>query len=340
MGVICGDSVTEHCSLRFAALRLALWIAVLGLSLAHAADPAPGVRLGFVGPASSPTATFGINQFWERLRELGYIEGKNLRIEARWAEGRYDRLPGLMREVLERDVDVLVTYSTPATIAAKNATSTTPIVGVVIGDPIRSGVVTNLARPGGNLTGFSVGFAEGVAGKWLELLQETVPRLATVAVIANPGTAIAQDLANELKSIAPTRDLKLQLIEVREPGDLDRAFAEAGRKAQAALLLPDPMMAAHRARITALAAKHRLPTMYYLLDYVYVGGLMAYAPDLAAQWRRAADYVDKILKGARPGDLPIEQPSQFELVVNLKTAQALRLTIPESILLRAEQVIR
>jgi putative ABC transport system substrate-binding protein len=296
--------------------------------------------LGFVGPASSPTATFGINQFWERLRELGYIEGKNLRIEARWAEGRYDRLPGLMREVLERDVDVLVTYSTPATIAAKNATSTTPIVGVVIGDPIRSGVVTNLARPGGNLTGFSVGFAEGVAGKWLELLQETVPRLATVAVIANPGTAIAQDLANELKSIAPTRDLKLQLIEVREPGDLDRAFAEAGRKAQAALLLPDPMMAAHRARITALAAKHRLPTMYYLLDYVYVGGLMAYAPDLAAQWRRAADYVDKILKGARPGDLPIEQPSQFELVVNLKTAQALRLTIPESILLRAEQVIR
>jgi putative ABC transport system substrate-binding protein len=298
------------------------------------------VRLGFVGPASSPTATRGIEQFWGRLRELGYIEGKNLRVEARWAEGRYDRLPALMREVLERDVDVLVTYSTPATIAAKNATSTTPIVGVVIGDPIRSGVVTSLARPGGNLTGFSVGFAEGVAGKWLELLQEAVPRLSTVAVIANPGTAIAHDLGNELKSIAPTRDLKLQFFEVHEAADLDRAFAEASRKAQAALLLPDPMMAAHRARITALAEKHRLPTMYYLLDYVYVGGLMAYAPDLAVQWRRAADYVDKILKGARAGDLPIEQPSQFELVVNLKAAQALRLTIPESILLRAGEVIR
>jgi putative ABC transport system substrate-binding protein len=298
------------------------------------------VRLGFVGPASPASGTRGIEQFRKRLHELGYIEGENLHIEERWAEGRYERLPAMIAEVLGRDIDVLVTYSTPAAIAAKSATSTVPIVGVVIGDPMRSGLTASLARPGGNLTGFSVGFTEGVAGKWLELLQETVPRLSTVAVIANPGTAIANDLANELKAIAPTRGLNLQLIEVREPGALDRAFEQAGRKAQAGLLLPDPMMAAHRARITALAAKHRLPTMYYLLDYVYVGGLMAYAPDLAVQWRRAADYVDKILKGARPGDLPIEQPSRFELVVNLKTAQALRLTVPESILLRAAEVVR
>jgi putative ABC transport system substrate-binding protein len=298
------------------------------------------VRLGFVGPTSASTATRGINQFWERLHELGYVEGKNLHIEARWAEGRYDRLPALMAEVLGRQVDVLVTYSTPAAIAAKNATSTVPIVGVVIADPIRSGLAVTLARPGGNLTGLSVGFAEGVAGKWLELLQETVPRLSTVAVIANPGTAIGQDLANELKPIAAKRGLRLQLIEVREPGALDRAFEQAGRKSQALILLPDPMLAAHRGRVTALAAKHRLPTMYYLLDYVDAGGLMAYAPDLAVQWRRAADYVDKILKGARPGDLPIEQPSRFELAVNLKTAEALRITIPESILLRADELVR
>jgi putative ABC transport system substrate-binding protein len=161
-----------------------------------------------------------------------------------------------------------------------------------------------------------------------------------VAVIANPGTAIAQDLANELKPIAAKRGLRLQLIEVREPGALDRAFEQAGRKSQALILLPDPMLAAHRGRVTALAAKHRLPTMYYLLDYVDAGGLMAYAPDLAVQWRRAADYVDKILKGARPGDLPIEQPSRFELAVNLKTAEALRITIPESILLRADELVR
>lgn len=169
--------MSRRLALRPVALILGLWIAVLGSPLAHAAEPAPGVvRLGFVGPASPSTATRGINQFWERLHELGYIEGKNLHIEARWAEDRYDRLPALMVEVLGREVDVLVTYSTPAAIAAKNATSTIPIVGVVIGDPIRSGLAASLARPGGNLTGFSVGFAEGVAGKWLELLQETVPR--------------------------------------------------------------------------------------------------------------------------------------------------------------------
>jgi putative ABC transport system substrate-binding protein len=329
----------SRCSILLVLVAVA---AVLAPPLVRAAEPAQSVaRVGFVGPASRNAAHGGgRSQFWERLRELGYIDGQNLVIEARWAEGRYDQLPALMAEVLERKVDVLVTYGTEAAVAAKNATSTIPIVVAAMGDPIRSGVAASLARPGGNLTGLSMGFAEGMAGKWLELLQEMVPRLSTVAVIANPDNPIARDLAKELEAIAPRRGLKLRLIEVREAGALDRAFEQAGRKAQAVLVLPDPMVAAHRGQVTALAAKYRLPTMYYLRDYVDAGGLMAYGPDLAVLYRRAADYVDKILKGAKPGDLPIEQPTKFELIVNLKTAKALGITIPESILLRADEVIR
>jgi putative ABC transport system substrate-binding protein len=297
------------------------------------------VRVGFVHRALPSTATRGVPAFWERLHELGWVEGQNLVIEARWAEGRNDRLPALMGEVLERKVDVLVTYGTEAAVAAKHATSTVPIVVAAMGDPVRSGVAASLAHPGGNLTGLSMGFAEGMAGKWLELLQETVPRLSTLAVITNP-SPIARDLAKELESIAPRRNLKLRVIEVREPEALDRALAQAGRKAQAVLVLPDPAISAHRGQVTALAAKYRLPAMYYLRDYVDAGGLMAYGSDLAVLNRRAADYVDKILKGAKPGELPIEQPTKFELVVNLKTAKALGITIPDSILLQADEVIR
>ena len=179
-----------------------------------------------------------------------------------------------------------------------------------------------------------------MAGKWLELLQEAVPRLSTVAVIENPDNPIARDLAKELKAIAPTRGLQIRLIDVREPAAIDRAFELVGRKAQAALVLPDPMMSAHRGSVTALAARRRLPTIYPVRDYVDAGGLMVYAPDFDVIWRRAANYVDKILKGAKPADLPIEQPTQYQLIVNLKTARALGLTIPESILLRADEVVR
>ena len=218
--------------------------------------------------------------------------------------------------------------------------STVPIVVALVGDPIRSGLAASLARPGGNLTGLSGGFAKGFVGKWLELLQETVPRLSQIAVIENPGTPIARDLERDLEAIAPTRGMKLRLFEVREPGALDRAFEQAARRSQAVLLLPDPMLAANREQVAALAAKHRLPAIYYLRDFVDAGGLMAYAPDTASMFRRAAEYVDKILKGAKPGDLPIEQPTKFELVVNLKTAKTLGITIPESVLQRADEVIR
>ena len=318
-----------------------LTVGALDSRLVRGADPAQRVvRVGFVSPQSATTAPSWINAFWDRLREVGYVDGENLVVETRWAQNRYERLPALMAEVLGRKVDVLVTYTTPAAVAAKSATSTIPIVVALMGDPIRSGLAANLARPGGNLTGLSSGFAEGFAGKWLELLQETVPRLSTLAVIENPDTPIAGDLARDLEAMAPTRGLKFRLIEVRSAVALDRAFVQAARKAQAVLVLPDPMLVAQREEITTLAAKHRLPAMYGLREFVDAGGLMAYGPDSAAMFRRAADYVDKILKGAKPGDLPIEQPTKFELVVNLKTAKSLGITIPESILLRADEVIR
>ena len=314
---------------------------VLGSAFAHAADPAPElVRLGYVQPQSPSNALRGVTALWERLRELGYAEGKNLIITSRSAEGRNDRLPGLMNELVAAKVDVIVTYGTPAAIAAKNATTTIPIVVAALGDPVGTGLAASLGRPGGNLTGLSMGFGEGMAGKWLELLQETVPRLSTVAVIANTDNPIARDSAKELEAIAPARRPKLQFINVNDPAALDRAFQQARRKAQAVLILPDPMLAAHRQEVTALAAKYRLPAMYYLRDYVEAGGLIAYAPDFSAMCRRAAEYVDKILRGAKPGDLPIEQPTKFELVVNLKTAKALGITIPDSILLRADMVVR
>jgi putative ABC transport system substrate-binding protein len=298
------------------------------------------VRLGFVSPEAPSTTIRGISAFWDRLRELGWVEGQNLDIERRWAEGRIDRLAALMNEVIERKVDVLVTYSTPGAVAAKNATSTVPIVVAVMGDPIGSGVAASVARPGGNLTGLSLEWGEGIAGKWLELLQETVPRLSTVAVVANPDSKLARDLMKELDAIAPTRGLKLQFFRVREPEALDSAFKRARRAAQAVLVLADPLTVHHKREITGLAAKYRLPGMYALLDFVDSGGLMAYGVDTTVLFRHAADYVDKILKGARPADLPIEQPTQFALAINLKTAKALGLTIPESILLRADEVIQ
>ncbi len=316
-------------------------IAVVAASVSRAAEPAQKVaRVGVVQSQSPATATRGAKEFWERLHQLGWVEGQNLVIEERWADGRYERLPALMADVLGRKVDVLVTSGTTAALAAKNATSTVPIVVGAMGDPLRTGLAASLAHPGGNLTGLSLGYAEGMTGKWLQLLQETVPRLSTVAVIVNPDNPIARDLAEEVETIAPARAVKLLLIEARDPKTLARAFEQARRKAQAVLVMPDPVITAHRGQVTALAAKYRLPAMYTLRDFVDVGGLMAYGPDFAVAWRRAAEYVDKILKGAKPADLPIEQPTKFELVVNLKTAKALGITIPESILLRADEVIR
>ena len=314
----------------------------LGPRPSYAEGPAQKVaRLGFVHP-NSPSSPFDLRNepgFWNRLGELGWVRGQNLIVEERWAEGRYDRLPSLMSEVVGRKVDVLVTATTPAAVAAKNATSTIPIVDALMGDPVGLGLVANLARPGGNLTGLSMGWTEGIASKWLELLQETVPRLSTVAVIADPDRPMSREQVKRLEVVAPTRGIKIRVIAVRTPAALEGAFEQAQRTAQAVLVLADQNMLDQR-RVVALAAQHRLPDMHALREYVDAGGLMAYAPDVRDMYRRAADYVDKILRGAKPADLPIEEPTKFVLIVNLKTAKALGLTIPESILLRADEVIR
>jgi ABC-type uncharacterized transport system substrate-binding protein len=316
-------------------------LTVLGAQLACAAEPAQRVvRVGFVGPESPSTAPRGISAFWERLRELGWAKGQNLVIEERWAGGRIDRLPALMAEVVALKVDVLVTWSTPGAVAAKNATSTIPIVVATMGDPVGSGVAASLARPGGNVTGLSLEWSEGIPGKWLELLREAVPGLSTVAVISNPNSQHTRALAKRLDAEAPAHGMKLRFIDVRQAEALDPAFEQARRAARAILVLPDPLTLQYQRRITALAARHRLPAMYGLLEFVDAGGLMAYGTDHAVLLRRAADYVDKILKGAKPGDLPIEQPTTFVLAINLKSAKALGLTFPESILLRADEVIR
>jgi len=317
-----------------------LTAAALVPRLAVAVDPGQRVvRIGYVsqGTASSPIY---FNTFRERLEQLGYVEGKNLVIEARWAEGHTDRLPALMAELVEHKVDVIVTGATPGAIAAKNATRTIPIVAVTMADPVRTGLAVSLARPGGNLTGTSMGYSEELGGKWLELLQETVPRLATVAVIANLDNPPLRYLTEDVRTAASKRRLKILPILVREAGALEPAFIQARQNAQGILLFGDAVTLANQGRVASLAAKTRLPVVYNVRTFVDQGGLMAYAPDIEIQYRRAADYVDKILRGASPADLPIEQPTRYVLVVNLNTAQALGLRIPQSILLQADEVIR
>jgi putative ABC transport system substrate-binding protein len=298
-------------------------------------------RLGFVGPISPSTEARAYGAFWERLRELGWIEGHNLLVERRWAEGHIDRLPALMSDVVDRKVDVLVTYGTPSAVAAKEATTTIPVVVASMGDPVASGVAASLARPGGNITGLSLGWTEGVPGKLLELLQELVPRLTSVAVIGNFDSALVRLLRQPLDAAAAARGLKLRYFDAREREALEPAFKQAEKnQARAAILLPDPLTMQHRVEVASLAAKHQIPTIYGLVEFAHAGGLIAYAPDQTVMFRRAADYVDRILKGAKAADLPIEQPTQFTLAVNLKSARALRLAIPQALLLRADEVIR
>jgi putative ABC transport system substrate-binding protein len=245
-----------------------------------------------------------------------------------------------MNQVIAQNVDVLFTYGTPAAIAAKKATSTVPIVVAMVGDPLGTGLAASLARPGGNLTGISLAMAEGLGSKWVQLLHETVPRLSTVAVIGNPASPWVLNMTGELEAAARTRGLTIRFIEVRDVKGLDRAFARAQREAQGAVVLGDPLTLHNWQRILLLAGKHLMPTMYTNLELAKFGGLMAYGVDSVVAFRRAADYVDKVLRGANPGDLPIEQPARYTLVINLKTARALGLTIPESILLQADEVIR
>ena len=298
------------------------------------------VRLGFVDPNARSKSIDSDEAFWQRLHDLGWVQGTNLIVVYRSAEGRPDLMPALMTDVLKSKIDVLVTASTPAALAAKKATGTVPIVVLAMGDPIGTGLATSLAHPGGNLTGFSIETTEEVTGKFLEFAQETVPRLSTLAVISNPDNPLNKRMIGHLNAAAAARRLTLRVFDVRAQQDLIPAFSAARQAAQAALVLTDPLTVTHRKTITELAARYRIPTLYMLLEFTREGGLIAYGANQTAIRRRAAEYVDKILRGANPGTLPIEQPTQFRLVINLKAAKAIGLTIPQSILLRADEVIQ
>jgi putative ABC transport system substrate-binding protein len=277
--------------------------------------------------------------FLRGLREFGYIEGQNIRIEYRWGDGTEDQLPAQMAEVVGLNPDIIVTGSSQVAPAAKRATANIPIVMTGSTDAVRDGVVATLARPGGNVTGISL-FTPEVIGKRLELLKETLPKLARVATIwnsANPGNLpLVSDTAVAAKALG----LALQTVGVRQVAELDVAFAKITREPAGALsVLSDGFMFMNRNLISTLAARHRLPAIYPSSVYVDAGGLMSYGPSIGAGYHRAAYFVDRILKGARPADLPVEQPTKFELVVNLKTAKALGIKIPQSVLLRADRVI-
>jgi putative tryptophan/tyrosine transport system substrate-binding protein len=279
--------------------------------------------------------------FLQGLRDLGHVEGRNVVIEYRSAEGKSERLPALAAELVALKVDVIVAPSTPEALAAKQATRTLPIVFAVAADPVASGLVTGLAQPGGNVTGLSI-LAPELIGKRLEQLTQAVPGVSRVAVLWQPGALgkrTDNDMLKEAEVAARALGVRLQFVEARGPADFDRAFSDMTRaRAGALIVLPSPIFSERR-HLVDLAAKNRLPAVYTWREYVDAGGLMSYGPDLADMLRRAATYVDKILKGAKPADLPIEQPTKFELVINLKTAKALGLTIPQSLLQRADQVI-
>jgi putative ABC transport system substrate-binding protein len=274
------------------------------------------------------------------LNELGWVEGKNLVIEWREADGKPERFPSLAADLVRLKVDLIVAMGAPATHAARQATSTIPIVGLGLSDPVGQGLVASLVRPGGNITGTATLFSE-LAMKRLELLRETLPGLSRVAVVwngANPGNVRQFE---EIKAAGRTLELRLQSLDVRGLDDLQRAFDAMTRsKPEALLIVADPLNYTYRTQLVDFAAKRRLPAIHPFKESVEVGGLMAYAVDLSDMYRRGATYIDKILRGAKPGDLPIDQPTKFELLVNMKTAQALGLKIPPSVLLRADQVIK
>jgi len=332
-------------------MRIISFIIGLGAFLAVGAliTPLPGAaqqatpmpRIGFLS-ASFPSDARNVRflvAFRQGLRELGYVEGQNISIESRWAEGQYDRLPGLAAELVRLKVNAIITLGA-AVAAAQQATDTIPIVMGVVIDPMTPGFAANLARPGRNITGLS-SMAPELVGKQLELLKEILPRVSRVALLGNPANAGNTSQLRQAKEAAQTLGLRLQSLEVRDANEIDTAFVTMTKEqAGAVVVLVDSMLIDQRTRIASLAARHRLPTVAWPVDHAEVGALMAYGPNVTDMFRRAATYVDKILKGAKAADLPIEQPTRFELVINLRTAKTLGLVIPQSLLLRADQVIQ
>jgi putative ABC transport system substrate-binding protein len=305
----------------------------------EAQEAANVARIGMLADATSPHLR---EAFLQGLRDLGYVEGRNLVIEYRDAAGKPERLPTLAAELVALKVEVIVAGNTPQNLAAKQATRTIPIVFSFALDPVTDGLVTSLARPGGNVTGLSF-LAPEVVGKRLELLTQAVPRVSRIAVLWQPhaqAERTEKDLRTAAEVAARALGVRLQFVEARGPADFDRAFSDmTTARADALTVLGSAMLFDQRRRLVDLAAKSRLPAVYGLREYVDAGGLMAYGTNGADLFRRAATYVDKILKGAKPADLPVEQPTKFDLIINLKTAKVLGLTIPPSLLARADQVI-
>jgi putative ABC transport system substrate-binding protein len=308
--------------------------------LAQAQQPGKIPRIGVLVSASPTAATRRVEAFQRGLRELGYVEGKNIDLEFHYAEGRPETLPERVDELIRLNVDIIVTDTFNAIQAVKNATKTIPVVFTVAIDPVGDGQVSSLARPGGNLTGLSI-LAPELNGKRLELLKEAFPKVTRVAFFTRTGPAVGKQRFSDAAVAAKGLGLQLQFLGAKGADDLDNAFDSAKRAGiQALMTNPSTFLVTNRARIIDLAGKHKLPAIYPGTEYAEAGGLMSYGPDLNDTWHRAASYVDKILKGAKPTDLPIEQPMKFEFVVNLKTAKQIGITIPPNVLVRADRVIR
>jgi putative ABC transport system substrate-binding protein len=312
---------------------------LLAAPTAGAAQPAGRVyRIGYLANDSAETRY--VEAFRDGLRELGWVEGQNIAIEYRFAEGQHDRLPALAADLVRLNVDVIAAGPTPPAVAARNATRTIPIVMLGTAEPVELGLVASLARPGGNVTGLSWSVSLEIIGKQLELLREAVPRSRLVAILWNPANPAHALALKDVKAAAGSLGVRLHLVEARELGQFERAFAAMAKaRVDALLVVADGLYTHHRARLAELAGKHRLPSMHGLRQHVEAGELISYGPELVATRRQAAFFVDKILRGAKPADLPVERPKKFELAINLKTAKALGLTIPPSLLQRADQVI-
>jgi len=297
-------------------------------------------QIGFLSALSASSMASRMDAFRQGLRELRYVEGENIVVEPRYADGKLEILPGLVAELLRDKVDAIVTTGPTTTRPAKEATSTIPIVMGFDTDPVGSAFVTSLAHPGGNVTGLSA-LSPEISGKQLELLKEIVPRLSHVAVLGNSTTAGNAQSLRETERAAEALRIQIQYLEVRDPRDIETAFREATKvHADAVIVLPNSATTAHRTEVVKLALSNRLPVMYYTTEFVEDGGLMTYGVSITDLFHRAATYVDKILKGAKPANLPIEQPTKFELVINLKTAKQIGLTIPPNVLARADRVIK
>ena len=317
-------------------LVLLLAVAVI----AEAQEPKKVPRIGVIFPAFSSVSAPFMAAFREGLHDLGYTEGKNIVIEERYADGKEDRLPALAAELVHLKVDIIMVGGGNATLAAKNATKTVPIVMGTASDPVGTGLVASLARPGGNITGSTL-INPDLSGKRLELLKETIPKLKHVAVLIHHDNPAATLMLKETETAAQSLGLQLQILEVRGSNELENAFGVAKKgRAEAMNVLSSAFLQIERKKIVELASKGQLTAMYFDSQFVESGGLMSYGANIADQFRRAATYVDKILKGAKPADLPIEQPTKFELIINLKAAKQIGLTIPPNVLVRADKVIK